>query len=377
MNSKMIRSWLLAIDVRLAALAALKAGRQKSIVFTLSTTSKSDPQGLPYLTPLRETLTEFISGVVVRSIDQGALVALALRGKADLVFVDAEAKRGLDTRFDSALWQALGIDPPGLLRRQPSPSLVEACQSVLSANAFFLFKPNDLTVESVWHFLDIKIKGPQAIGIFGAGNIGFKLALKLVEAGHSVGIHRRDQKVGHTLVEALEAVKPVLSTGRAYFEPDAMTLAKKSGILVGTSDGAPVITEPMIACLDCRAIIIDVGKGTISPEGIQCALKRQLDITRTDVTSGLQGFLASHHRQVEILNHEMGRNLIAPDLALISGGFLGHRNDVIVDHFKFPRHVIGLADGRGDLIRKFDAEHLKMLERVHLYIAALQPEKIS
>jgi NAD(P)-dependent dehydrogenase (short-subunit alcohol dehydrogenase family) len=368
-----IRAWLDDIDRRLAAMASLKAQRTKAIIFTLSTTSKADPQGRPYLTPLRETLTEFISGVIVRSLDQAALVALALRGRVDLVFVDAEEKRGLDVWVDQSLWSALGMSVPLPLLADPIPRMVQVCQALLDPAVMGCFKPNDLTVESVWHFLDLKLDRPTHIGILGAGNIGFKLALKLVEAGHTVALNRRDQVSAQTLVAAIEAVKPPLSSGRAYAQPDAMAVARDCQVLIGVSDGVPVITEAMVDQLDPRGLIIDVGKGTVSPEGIQRALARRLDISRTDITSGLQGFLASHHRQVEILQHEMGRRVVEPGLALVSGGFLGDLNDVIVDHFAAPQRIVGLADGRGDLIRELQPEHVERLARVEAYIQRLNP----
>lgn len=371
MKVAIVGAWLNEIDQRLTVLKEAREIQKKLIVFTLSTTSKSDPQGRPYLTPLRETATEFISGVVVRSLDQGAIVAQALVGRADLVFVDAEAKRGLDTEVSPDLWKNLGLSFPPCLRRVPPFSLVEVCRSLLDPAVFRLFKPNDLTVESVWHFLDMKVCGPQEIGIFGAGNIGFKLALKLVEAGHRVGLHRRDENKGRLLVQALETAKPPLSSGEAYFAPDPLILAQTCRVLIGTSDGIPVITARMIELVGEHAIILDVGKGTVSPKAIRISLERGLDITRTDITSGLQGFLASHHRQVEILNHEFGRNEVRQGLVLISGGYLGHLGDVIVDHFRAPRHVIGLADGRGDLIRDLQPEHRDLLAQAHAYILEL------
>ena len=35
---------------------------------------------------------------------------------------------------------------------------------------------------------------------------------------------------------------------------------------------------------------------------------------------------------------------------LISGGMMGQRGDVIVDNYACPTQILGIADGRGDVV---------------------------
>jgi len=375
----MTLDWLAEIRKRTQILSRQGKSLNKRTVFTISSTSKTDPSDRPYLTPLRENPGELVSGVVVRTLDQGALAAWVLEGVVDRVYVDAEAKKGIKTEHDAQLFLSAGVPTlEGYLKGKDwvGTTLPEVCFPYFKNSEARIFKPNDLTVESVWFFLMEKKPAPGVVVILGAGNIGFKLGLKLVETGYNVAMVRRDKSALQKLVDTIELVKPPHSPGKSFIPLDLNEILSKADVVLGCSDGTPVITEDIVKIVPKDCLILDVGKGTFSRLAVKEAHHRNLEIYRTDITSGLDGFLVGAAKNHQILHQELGRKEIEPGLAVVSGGFLGRENDVIVDNFLNPRMIIGVADGLGDLIRELSLDQEKRIKKVKEVILERMQENI-
>ena len=89
-------------------------------------------------------------------------------------------------------------------------NLPRLLQNVIPAEKLIQYKPNDLTVVTVWLVLAQKVGllSDKTVAIIGCGNIGFKLALKLAESSANIRITRRNRKVGNAMVNAVNLVKP-------------------------------------------------------------------------------------------------------------------------------------------------------------------------
>ena len=74
-------------------------------------------------------------------------------------------------------------------------------KEMIKKSKILIFKANDLTLDAIDIFLsqitldDIRGMGNKKITILGAGNLGSKLALRLVERGANVCINRRNKKI--------------------------------------------------------------------------------------------------------------------------------------------------------------------------------------
>lgn len=373
-NLKFLETWVFELRRRISILERQSERTGKTVLFTISSTSKEDEFNRPYLTPLRETNTELVSGVVVRSLDQSAIASLLIDGKAARVFVDAEGKKGLDVNHNPYMFIRLGFEPPadGL-----PDSMVDVCRKLIIKSDLRLYKPNDQTVESVWFFIEAKIKAFDKVCVIGAGNIGFKLALKLVETGYPVSLHRRNSQVGFQLTETINRVLPVLTQVRAAFFEDPLEAAHGAKVLIGTTDGFPAITPAMVRQLAPQALVLDVGKGTLTAEAIQECLVLGHQVFRTDIASGLEGFLAGLARNDKILEKELGRRTIEPGINVISGGYMGGYGDIIVDNFLNPKLIIGIADGKGDLLRVWTEEQEKAIAKLKAFILSQKDEEMT
>ena len=333
----------------------IRARQQNKLTgFTIGNTSKIDHHGL-YFTPLRTTTLMVSAGVVVYSEEQAIEVAKIVDGRVDYVLVDAEKKIPNER------------DPLELAN-------VERCvREYIRRSTLWVYKGNDLSVDAVDGLLaqltkkDTRGLGGKKITILGAGNVGFKLALRLVERGAHVTITRRNKEILDHLVQAINFVKPVYTQASVTGVTDNVAAARGAEILIGASGGVAMITAAMIEDLAPFAMIIDVGKGVLFPQAVAAARKRRISVYRLDISAAFEG-LVHHLRAVENLVEKKSGRTKFHDESIISGGLLGDKEEIVVDNVWAPKAVYGIADGQGDFIRKLTEEQQMRLAKIQKLI---------
>ena len=365
-----LHDWLeqaenLAIDIRTQA---QKEGGLA--VFTISTTVKMRENGHPFLTPMRRIIHGFIGGAVVFSQTQAILLCKRIDGMVDQILVDAEKKIGITLGADENALKHFGLEPPS--RKDYARVHVEmgnlsvACEPHIKKSHFQEYKPNDVTVESVWHFLSNRYRtlSGKRVAIIGSGNIGFKLALKLVESGSHVELVRRDLWRGTLMADVINIVKPKSTIAIAHYNPNHLQASLFGDVLIGCTDGTPAITWEMIQSMKPDGIVIDVAKGSVYKDAVQKAVEHEIPIIRCDITSAIDGLISTIKRTQIIMEQEMGRQEIEKGIFVVSGGFLGLSGDIVVDNYRNFRRIIGVADGMGDLKKELsekDQERLSII----------------
>ena len=323
--------------------------------FFIGNTAKIDSYGL-YFTPIRNTSIMVAGGVVVYSEKQAIDVAKAVDGKVQYILVDAEKKI------------------PNEMSLSGEPANVErAVREVIQDSALWVYKGNDLSVDAIDALLAQLTKksvlgiGGSHISILGAGNLGTKLALKLVERGANVTISRRKQDVLDAVVKALNYIKPIYTTAIIKGTTSNEDAAKGAEILVGSTQGKPIITSKIIENLADQAIIVDVGKGTLHHDAIKMAEKRNLNIYRLDVSAAFEGVINKLWATENIVEKKFGRRFFYEE-NLVSGGLLGRNNEIIVDNVWSPTLIYGIADGTGDFVRNLSANQSRRIKRLQSFI---------
>jgi hypothetical protein len=337
-------------------------------IFTISTTVKVREKGHPFLTPLRRIIHGFIGGSVVFSQTQAILLCKRVDGMVDLILVDAEKKIGITLGVDESALKHFGLEPPK--RKDYARVHVEmgnlstACVPHIKKSHFQEYKPNDVTVESVWHFLSNmygSLSGKR-VAIIGSGNIGFKLALKLVESGSHVELVRRDLWRGTLMADVINIAKPKSTIAIAHYNPNPLQASLFCDALIGCTNGTPAITWEMIQSMKPNGIVIDVGKGSVFKDAVQQAVTHKISIVRCDITSAIDGLISTIHRTQEVMSQEMGRQEIKKGVFVVSGGYLGLSGDIVVDNYRNPSRIVGVADGVGDLKKELsEKDHERIL----------------
>ncbi|MCH9644442.1 MAG: NAD(P)-binding domain-containing protein [Gammaproteobacteria bacterium] len=304
-----------------------------------------------YTTPIRNMHLMVIGGAIVYSEEEAIEIAKIVDGRVEYVLVDAEKKIA---DKDSKTGE------PGNIERE--------VREAIKQSKLWTFKGNDLSVEAadtlLSKLLDHSIRGVggKRIAIIGCGNLGSKLALKLVERGANVFVTRRNKRKLETIVAALNTIKPIYTIATVQAYENNIDACKDADIVVGATQGEPVICESIVDSLKEGAIIIDIGKGSIKKEAIALAHKSKHSVYRLDVSCAFAGVVAKLMMMEQIFTNQMGRRKYR-DQYIVSGGIMGERGDIVVDDINNPKQIYGIADGSGDFMSK---QELKEIDSIDL-----------
>ena len=319
----------------------------KSTGFCIGNTVKLNSNNI-YFMPIRNTAVMITGGAIVYSEKQAFDIAQAIDGKVKYVLVDAEKK--------------ISNSKDGVLS-----NVERTVRETITSSSLWVYKGNDLSVEAVDGFLtqamkhDIRGIGGKKVAILGAGNIGTKLALKLVERGAHVVITRRNKEILESITNALNFIKPVYTKELVEGTIDNEEAVIGADILIGTTPGVPVITADMVCRLSDKPIIIDVGKGSLFPDAIKEAEKLKIDIYRLDVSAAFEGMIHKLWCLENTFAKKMGRRFFCGE-SLVSGGFMGRNNEIVVDDVHNPTILYGIANGNGDFVRELSEKQLERLK---------------
>ncbi|MFH1506863.1 MAG: NAD(P)-binding domain-containing protein [Candidatus Omnitrophota bacterium] len=316
-------------------------------MFSIANTKKRDKEGL-YFPPLRVTRLAVCGNVIVYNPQQAKEIASYVDGKVEYILVDAEKKI-----IESEYGDWIGGNIERLLKDTVKKSKV------------FTFKANDLTVDAIDMLLSqfvYKIGGKK-VAIIGSGNIGSKIALRLVERGSWVNITRRDYKKTLIIAKALNLIKPAQTMAVVRAFKSNLEAAKDADILIAATAGEPAVNVAMVKLLNKDALIVDVGKGSIFKKAIAFAEKHGHTVLRLDIRAGFEGVVANILATEKLLNEVLGRRMVE-GVNIVAGGMMGRRGDVIVDNILQPTRCIGIADGMGDTIRNISEEDKLKTEKI-------------
>ena len=199
------------------------------------------------------------------------------------------------------------------------------------------------------------------MAIIGSGNIGFKLALKLVESGCHVELVRRDMARGMLMADAINIAKPHSTIAIAHNNQDPLQASLFCDAIIGCTNGVPAITWEMIQCMKSDGIVIDVGKGSVFEEAVEKAVQHGVNVIRCDIAAAIDGLIATAERNRLIMSRKMGRREIENGVFVVSGGCMGLVDDIVVDNYRDPQRIIGVADGMGDLKQHLSGKNYRDL----------------
>ncbi len=236
----------------------------------------------------------------------------------------------------------------------------------IKTSKMLIYKGNDLTVDSIDLFLtyyfndDIRGLGGKKITIVGAGNIGSKLALILLERGSKVIICRRDFKKSSLIAKTINLIKPQNTVEKVIANKNIENACKNTDILIGATNGKPAINAKMINSIKNTAIVIDAGKGTLQDKAVELAQRRNIKIFRTDVTAALNGLIDKSLEMEKMMEKNFNIKK-EKNYTLVSQGLLGSKNDIIVDDVNNPKTIYGVCNGKGDFLRKLNKKQSQII----------------
>ena len=352
-----LKDWELVVASHINEISNNKKYNQL-IFYSISSVS-SDYKIDPYTTPVRISGDKIVAGVIVGSQIEALITSNYIEDLVDYLLLDVEKKIPIQKIPNDDIFLAFNLKKSLYIANSKTVSGVEfgnissAVRKTFPTEKIINYKPNDLTVESIWFFLSHKYKNfaDFKVAIIGTGNIGFKLALKLVESGTFVNLNRRDHILGSQLANTINSIKPRNTIAEAKFYADPVRACTLCDVIIGTGkSNSLIVTETMVNVMMENGILIDCGKGNITEKAINYAYNLGLNVYRGDVTSGIISFVEQADVIKNTLNNKTGRKLIKNNIFIISGGVYGKLEDIVVDNYDYPNVVYGMADGRGQIL---------------------------
>ena len=332
-----------------------------SFIFTISTTAKIEDN--PYLTPTRKTNNFIVMGCVIFDKKMLLQILQIIDGVSDIILVDQEKKIPIKILEDDN--EDKFIYTQGTIGSIDTGNFYKLAIKNITKSKVYGFKPNDLTVDAIWSFLNHKniFLNSCKICIVGAGNIGSKIALKVVECGANVAIYGRDNYKSSIITNGLNKIKAKSTISNIECYDDIIKASFMSDILICSTNGISIIDANIIKTLKKNCIIIEVGKNNLQEEALILATKKNMEIYRLDVTASLFGYIYSLLKTIDILDNSYGKNLI-DEINFVSGGYFGAKGDIVTNNCYNPTEIYGEADGRGSLTQEIESNKKNKINKI-------------
>ena len=365
-NIPYLESWFYDLQRSIKELKGIAIDKNIKLLFSISTTTCKHGTNKPYTTPVRFLENSLISGVVVFSKIQSIVVTNIVKDFVDDFLIDVEQKHNMKAAINSDTLKYFQ-DKYFINGDIKCESILSIVRAIVADDRIIEYKANDITVDAIWTFLSTKLNylSGKKVAIIGCGNIGSKLALKLVESDVNVVLVRRDSSKGKLIANAINLIKPPLSKSYASYNSSAIQASKFCDVIIGAANtNNPVITWDMIKNMSKNGFVVDIGKGNIEANAIKKSIEKNIDIIRGDIAAALYGFVSQKQQMQEIVQNKIGRANIDSDINLVSGGVLGRCGDIVVDSFISPSFVYGVANGSGSIKTDLNLIDKKNIEKV-------------
>lgn len=317
--------------------------KKKKTCFLVGTTKKRSHQNY-YITPYRESQKTIYAGAILYDNETAKKLANKIDGKVNYIFVDIEKK--------------------ATNKKNILVNIERETKSTIKKSVVKNYKPNDITVNSIENFIqdyfrkDQRGVGGKKILILGAGNIGSKIAIRLLESGANVFLFRRNKKKLKKISEVLNIIKPQHTKSRSNTINSNQLKFENYDVIIGCSDNK--IKFKKIKELLKKPLIIDVGKGVFSRPDLNQLNKKNIPVFRLDIENSLSSFI-DNNINTEIFFESSFINK-KNKLRLVKKGILGNVDDIIVDDVIKPKRIIGVC-GKDGLLKNISSKNYELLKK--------------
>lgn len=276
-----------------------------------------------------------LCGAVVADVETGLRIARVVKSHVDCLFVDCEKKIAPRNYGESDVG-----------------NLDKAIREAISEIPVLTYKGNDLTVDAIEQ-LCVRVLGEvsgQDIAVVGAGNIGSKIALRLVERGNHVRLFSRDAARVQTIVAAINDIRPSSTISMASAADSLSSCLRGSRVVIGSATTKGILGLSDLDELGCtreQALLIDVGKGIFREDVLAC---EDFVVHRLDAGDQMLSALSRMWLDWRKLDSALGTPRLRRSLnglRLVRKGVAGARGEVVVDDVESPSQVLGVCDGAG------------------------------
>ena len=317
--------------------------KKKKSCFLFGTTKKRINQNY-YLTPNRESQKTIYAGAILNGNRIAKKLAKKIDGKVNYLFVDVEKK--------------------STNKKDILTNIERVTKGTIKKSIVKNYKPNDITVDSIENFIqdyfrkNLRGVGGKKILILGSGNIGSKIAIRLLESGGNIFLFRRNKNKLKKISEVLNIIKPKHTKSRSNTISSNKLKFEDYDVIIGCSDNE--IRFKKIKKLFKKPLIIDVGKGVFTQPDLNQLNKRNVTVFRLDIENSLSSFIDTSVDTENFFESSFVNK--KRKFRLIKKGILGNDGDVIVDDVVKPKRIIGVC-GKDGLLKNISLKDYKSLKK--------------
>lgn len=230
--------------------------------------------------------------------------------------------------------------------------LMQIAKACVKQSTLVSYKPNDTTLEAADMFLrhyfhdDLKEK---KILIYGAGNLGSKLALRLAERGTHVFLDSRNKKKTEEIIHALNFLNQKHSVGSIMAIQQYETLDHEMDVLIAFTSASNVISSSFLPYIKKNGLALDGGINNFTSDFIKRASERNIHCYRLDVRAAFPHSILFLMKYIRDFYRNIQGETTFNQVKVVAGGIIGNEGDIVVDRIKDPNQIVGIANGLGGL----------------------------
>lgn len=306
---------------------ALKSKKRR--VFIISNTS--DPKLKKYLTPVRESSSSIFFGSVIFDDKDAKKIVNFVKKYIDYIFVDTE-KKASSKKKNSAI------------------NIERTVRENIEYKKIFYFKANDLSVNASSNLLenifyeDIRNISNKKILIIGAGNIGFKLGLSLIERGTKISIYRRKKHILLKLISVINSIKPKATINKAKAIHRLNHNLTQYDVIINTSNSKTKIFKQNKYLFKNEVIFLEIGKNLFDKSTLLSMIKQNKKIFRLDMTDSFNQLIEQKINSNQNYKNKKFARVKKKNKTFITVGLLGKKGDIVVDNPFNPKKIYGIID---------------------------------
>lgn len=180
----------------------------------------------------------------------------------------------------------------------------------------------------------------RRLAVTGVPPLAGRAAMGLGEAGAEVWLDPSLER----------EAKALLRLGPRIRVRPLVEAAPEADAVVSLSPRRPAVGADIAALMRPGALLYDGGIGSLEREAVPAAEERGVRVVRVDMRPSLAAVALELLGMRRIVGEHMGRDTWN-GVSVVAGGLIGREGEVIVDSIKHPTRVIGIADGKGGILR--------------------------
>jgi 4-hydroxy-2-oxovalerate aldolase len=198
------------------------------------------------------------------------------------------------------------------------------------------------TVSHLTALLGHALQG-RLLAVTGVPRLALRAAVALAEAGATVFLDRALENEAGGLGRLCPGI------GLQALE----TSAAAADAVVSLSPRMPSVDVACAQAMRGGAILYDGGIGSVARDAVPVAEAGGVRVVRVDMRPSLAATALELIGMTRIVDTHMGRESWN-GVSVVAGGLIGREGEVIVDSISTPSRVIGIADGKGGILRAAD-----------------------